>query len=70
MCIEFELLYHHVYDTIGQTGIQKGLKVGFGNGLTYAAFFLTYALGFWYSGKLIADSISDGCTSNCPNGGE
>ena len=52
-----------------QTGIKKGLKVGFGNGITYGAFFLTYALGFWFSGKLIADSISDGCTSNCPNGG-
>lgn len=50
-------------------GIKKGLKVGAGNGALYFAFFCTSALGFWYSGKLIADGISNGCTDNCPNGG-
>jgi ATP-binding cassette subfamily B (MDR/TAP) protein 1 len=54
-----------------QVGITKGLKVGAGNGGLFCACFFTYALGFWYGGKLVADSISDGCTgSSCPNGGE
>ena len=51
-------------------GLYKGLKVGFANGALWFALFLTYALGYWYSGKLIADAISEGCTSNCPNGGQ
>jgi len=54
-----------------QVGITKGLKVGLGNGGLFCACFFTYALGFWYGGKLVADSISDGCTgSGCPNGGK
>jgi len=46
------------------------MKVGFGNGLMFGTLIASYALGFWYGGSLIADSISDNCTSNCPNGGE
>lgn len=29
-------------------GIKKGFNVGLGNAGTFTAFFLTYALGFWY----------------------
>lgn len=53
-----------------QVGITKGFKVGVGNGGLFCACFFTYALGFWYGGKLVADSIEDGCSgSQCPNGG-
>ena len=50
-------------------GLIKGLKVGLGNGLTFCASFFTYALGFWYAAKLIADQKQAGCTSNCLTGG-
>ena len=43
-----------------QIGIVKGFKVGAANGGLFAACFLTYSLGFWYGGKLVADSIDDG----------
>ena len=50
-------------------GMMKGLKVGLGNGFTFCASFFTYALGFWYGAKLIADQKEAGCTENCLTGG-
>ena len=50
-------------------GLIKGLKVGLGNGFTFCASFFTYALGFWYGAKLIADQKDAGCTENCLTGG-
>ena len=51
-------------------GLVKGLKVGLGNGLTFCASFFTYALGFWYAAKLIADQKEAGCTGpKCLTGG-
>ena len=44
-----------------RVGIHKGLKVGLGNGLLFGACFLTYALGFWYGGILVADSVKRMC---------
>ena len=38
-----------------QIGIKKGAKVGAANGGLFCAAFLTYSLGFWYGGKLVAD---------------
>lgn len=57
-----------------QIGIIKGLKVGLGNGLLFGAAFLIYALGFWYGGNLVADSVSTFCTpkvgdASCLSGG-
>jgi ATP-binding cassette subfamily B (MDR/TAP) protein 1 len=55
-------------------GIVKGFKVGFGNGLVFSCCFLTYALGFWYGGKLIADGMDNDCgltpdSEECVTGG-
>lgn len=50
-------------------GILKGLKVGLGHGALFGALLATYALGFWYSTKLIADQLQKGCTENCLSGG-
>lgn len=50
-------------------GLRKGFKVGLGFGLTFAATFFSYALGFWYGAKLLADQSSSGCTENCLTGG-
>ena len=57
-----------------QVGIIKGFKVGLGNGSVFGACFLTYALGFWYGAKLVADSVNNGCvvgqkTGSCITGG-
>ena len=54
-------------------GIKKGFNVGLGNGALFGACFLTYALGFWYGGNLVADSTEDGCSgsdNDCVNGGK
>ncbi len=56
------------------TGILKGFNVGLGNGVMFGVYYLIYALGFWWGGKLAADSLSDGCTpdstdSKCITGG-
>lgn len=58
----------HLFEAL-RVGTEKGLKVGMGNGLLFCACFLTYALGFWYGGNLVADSIEDGCSS-CVTGGD
>lgn len=50
-------------------GIEKGFSMGLGNGSLFCACFLTYSLGFWYGGKLIADDMENGCTSHCTSGG-
>ena len=50
-------------------GMTKGFKVGIWNGVTFCASFFTYALGFWYGAKLIADQKDAGCTENCLTGG-
>jgi hypothetical protein len=59
----------HLFEAL-RVGIVKGLKVGIGNGGVFCACFLTYALGFWYGGNLVADDLSDECTNNCVTGGE
>lgn len=51
-----------------QVGIIKGLKVGLGNGLLLGAAFLTYALGFWYGGNLVADSVASSCIAKLSDG--
>lgn len=53
-----------------EVGMLKGMKVGLGHGGIFCACFLTYALGFWYGGKLVADDMERGCTENCLSGGE
>ena len=50
-------------------GLIKGLKVGLGTGFTFCVTFFTYALGFWYGAKLVADQKDAGCTQNCLTGG-
>ena len=47
------------------------LAVGFSLGLLFLAIFGTYALGMWYAGKLVADSLDSGCITrgNCLTGG-
>lgn len=50
-------------------GIVKGLKVGAGNGLVFGVSFLTYALGFWYGGVLVARDLESDCTDHCTTGG-
>jgi ATP-binding cassette subfamily B (MDR/TAP) protein 1 len=52
-----------------RVGTIKGFKVGFGNGAVFCACFLTYALGFWYGGSLVA-SAKENCTHNCLTGGD
>ena len=52
-----------------RVGIKKGLKVGLGNGGLFCVCFFTYALGFWYGGKLVADDMEN-CTHNCLTGGQ
>jgi hypothetical protein len=51
----------------------KGLKVGIGNGSLFAACFATCALGFWYGGILLAESVDEGCEqkmgTTCISGG-
>jgi hypothetical protein len=54
-----------------QVGIHKGFNVGLGNGGLFCACFFTYALGFWYGGQLVADSVEHGCSGDgCVNGGK
>jgi hypothetical protein len=53
-----------------QVGIHKGFNVGLGNGGLFCACFLTYALGFWYGGQLVAHDVEHGCSGEgCVNGG-
>jgi len=49
-------------------GILKGFKLGFANGALFCACFLSYALGFWYGGQLVADAKERGCET-CATGG-
>ena len=59
----------HIIEAM-KIGILKGFKVGLGNGMTFGISFLTYALGFWWSGQLIANQRSgNGCSHNCFTGG-
>jgi len=51
-----------------KVGITKGMKVGMGNGAVFGAAFCTYALGFWYGGKLVADSLDANCDPFAPTG--
>jgi len=57
-----------------QKGIRKGLDVGLGNGAIFLSFFLTYALGFYYGGSLIAADMDRGCNptqdDSCITGGK
>jgi ATP-binding cassette, subfamily B (MDR/TAP), member 1 len=50
-------------------GVDKGMHVGLGNGAVFGVAFLTYALGFWYGGKLVADDLANNCQEDCMTGG-
>eukprot|EP00981_Chlorochromonas_danica_P008136 scaffold2028_cov181-Ochromonas_danica.AAC.14 len=53
-----------------RVGILKGTNLGIGNGAVFGVAFLTYALGFWYGGRLVAHDVERGCTGDsCINGG-
>ena len=52
-----------------RVGIDKGMHVGLGNGAVFGAAFLTYALGFWYGGGLVARDLERDCTDDCLTGG-
>jgi ABC-type bacteriocin/lantibiotic exporter with double-glycine peptidase domain len=58
----------HLFEAL-RVGIVKGFKVGVGNGGVFCACFLTYALGFWYGGNLVADGMEN-CSHNCVTGGQ
>eukprot|EP01071_Lankesteria_metandrocarpae_P010951 Lankesteria_metandrocarpae@DN5386_c0_g2_i1.p1 len=45
----------------GNDGTKEMLGKSFGMGTVMGVMFLTYALGFWYGGQLVADSLEDGC---------
>jgi ATP-binding cassette subfamily B (MDR/TAP) protein 1 len=60
---------HFLYEAM-LVGVRKGVNVGLGNGAVFGSVFLTYALGFWYGGNLVADSLESNCTRNCLTGGE
>ena len=65
------MLYIIRFNLITQVGIKKGFNVGIGNGGLFCACFFTYALGFWYGGELVADSLEKGCSGDdCVNGGK
>ena len=65
------MLYIIRFNLITQVGIKKGFNVGIGNGGLFCACFFTYGLGFWYGGKLVADSVNSDCSGkHCINGGE
>ena len=55
-------------------GIQKGFRVGLATGGLFGTIFLSYALGFWYGGTLVAESMDKGCgptelSNTCVTGG-
>lgn len=52
-----------------KSGVRGGLASGFGLGLTLGVMFLSYSLGFWYGGKLVADDLEANCQENCFKGG-
>jgi ATP-binding cassette subfamily B (MDR/TAP) protein 1 len=57
--------------TAMQVGLKKGFNLGFGKGGMLFSVFGTYALGLWYGGKLVADSLDAHCTGDrCVNGGK
>ena len=71
--IQFEIIHKYkkfLVDAMN-VGIFKGAKVGLGNGAVFGACFLTYALGFWYGGRLVAEDMRSGCVpgNGCITGG-
>ena len=42
-------------------GLLKDFKVGLGKGLTFCVSFFTFAFGFWYATKMIADQADKVC---------
>lgn len=64
------LKYRKYLEDAMNVGIRKGRSVGIGNGALFGSAFLTYALGFWYGGKLVADDLDRNCTGeDCLTGG-
>jgi ATP-binding cassette subfamily B (MDR/TAP) protein 1 len=56
--------------TAMQVGLKKGFELGVGKGGMLFTIFGAYALGIWYGGTLVADSIDSRCTGDhCVNGG-
>lgn len=53
-------------------GLKKGFKLSWATGCMWSSMFLTYALAFWYGGKLVADALEDDCLTDggCVSGGE
>lgn len=60
---------HFLYEAM-LVGVRKGVNVGLGHGSLLGASFLSYALGFWYGGKLVADALENNCTHDCLTGGD
>ncbi|XP_055388384.1 uncharacterized protein LOC129616902 [Condylostylus longicornis] len=60
----------HLDDSLS-SGVRGGIFTGLGIGMTMGFLFLSYALGFWFGGKLIADDKESGCTGDdCFNAGK
>jgi hypothetical protein len=51
--------YNNSLSVAKEFGIRKGLYGGAGMGLVYLVLLLTYALAFWYGGKLTIDEPDD-----------
>lgn len=66
-CIEALTIAMH--NAFGVIGVEKGINVGLGNGAVFGIAFLTYALGFWYGGLLVARDVERDCTHDCMTGG-
>eukprot|EP01069_Polyplicarium_translucidae_P010732 Polyplicarium_translucidae@DN3394_c0_g1_i5.p1 len=44
-----------------KSAIRGAMLFGVGFGVTMGVLFLSYSLGFWYGGKLVADDLRSGC---------
>ncbi|CAM9124263.1 unnamed protein product [Phaeothamnion confervicola] len=53
-----------------KAGIKSGTQKGLGSGALFSAFFLSYALAFWYGTKQVADDLESECASDCITGGD
>eukprot|EP00475_Leptophrys_vorax_P008988 TRINITY_DN1588_c0_g1_i1.p1 TRINITY_DN1588_c0_g1~~TRINITY_DN1588_c0_g1_i1.p1 ORF type:complete len:1318 (-),score=422.18 TRINITY_DN1588_c0_g1_i1:240-4193(-) len=61
--------YHEQLKIAEKFGVKKGQVIGALYGGVYAVMFLSYALSFWYGGKLIMDNTINPYTGNPYTGG-
>lgn len=54
--VEYEESLEKAY----KSGVQQGLASGLGAGTFMSFFFLSYALGIWFGGKMILEKASTG----------